>query len=76
MGSARVHRPRGRPRHPGKQELRHARLNRGVDLADPEGLLEGTGAGMRHVKIEPKDGPPPKTRVALVRAAAKLDAAE
>ena len=23
----------------------------GVDLADPEGLLEGTGAKMRHVKI-------------------------
>ncbi len=23
----------------------------GVDLADPEGLLEGTGAKMRHVKV-------------------------
>ena len=27
----------------------------GVDLADPEGLLEGTGAKMRHVKIRSLD---------------------
>ena len=27
----------------------------GVDLADPEGLLEGTGAMMRHVKIRSMD---------------------
>ena len=27
----------------------------GVDLADPEGLLEGTGAKMRHVKIRSID---------------------
>ena len=27
----------------------------GVDLADPEGLLEGTGAKMRHVKIRSVD---------------------
>ena len=27
----------------------------GVDLADPEGLLEGTGAKMRHVKIRSMD---------------------
>ena len=27
----------------------------GVDLADPEGLLEGTGAKMRHVKVRSVD---------------------
>ena len=27
----------------------------GVDIADPEGLLEGTGAKMRHVKIRSLD---------------------
>jgi hypothetical protein len=26
---------------------------RGVELADPDGLLEGTGKSMRHVKIRP-----------------------
>ena len=26
-------------------------LSRGVDLPDPEGLLEGTGKKIRHVKI-------------------------
>ena len=36
----------------------------GVELADPEGLLEGTGAKMRHVKIRSAD----EARQAAVRA--------
>ena len=29
-------------------------LFRGVDIADPESLLEGTGKFMRHVKLRPE----------------------
>ena len=29
---------------------------RGAELADPAGLLEGTGRFMRHVKLRPGDG--------------------
>ena len=39
----------------------------GVDLADPEGLLEGTGAKMRHVKIRSVD----EARQAAIRALVK-----
>ena len=28
---------------------------RGAEIADPEGLLEGTGRFMRHVKVRPDD---------------------
>jgi hypothetical protein len=28
---------------------------KGVELADPEDLLEGTGKGMRHVKVRAKE---------------------
>jgi hypothetical protein len=28
---------------------------RGADLADPKGMLEGSGKSMRHVKIRPRD---------------------
>ena len=47
----------------------------GVGLDDPEAILEGAGTGMRHVKVRAKDAPKPKALTALVRAAAKLDAA-
>lgn len=30
---------------------------RGAELPDPEGLLEGTGKFMRHVKLRPSDDP-------------------
>ena len=36
----------------------------GAELADPEGLLEGTGAKMRHVKVRSVD----EARRAAVRA--------
>jgi hypothetical protein len=29
---------------------------RGAEIADPEGLLEGTGKFMRHVKLKPESG--------------------
>ena len=41
----------------------------GVDLADPTGLLEGTGAKMRHVKIRSVDDAKRPDVRALIRAA-------
>ena len=41
----------------------------GVDLADPGGLLEGTGAKMRHVKIRSLDDANRSVVRALVRGA-------
>lgn len=54
----------------------HVKLGfyRGAELDDPEGLLEGTGAGMRHVKVR-AEGMKPKALGVLVRGAVKLDAA-
>ena len=44
----------------------------GVDLADPEGLLEGTGAKMRHVKIRSLDAAQlPEVRALIMAAIAK-----
>lgn len=46
-------------------------FNRGSELADPEGLLEGTGKKFRHVKIQkPEDVTRPALRE-LLRAAIK-----
>ena len=45
----------------------------GARLADPQGLLQGTGKGMRHVRIEhAKDLKTPGTK-AIVRSAWRLD---
>ena len=41
----------------------------GVELADPEGLLEGTGAKMRHVKIRSVDEAKRSAIRALVKGA-------
>ncbi len=41
----------------------------GVDLADPAGLLEGTGAKMRHVKIRSVDDADQPEVQALIRRA-------
>ena len=46
---------------------------RGTDLADPRGLLEGTGKNLRHVKVRvPKDIGRPAVR-ALIREAVATD---
>jgi hypothetical protein len=46
---------------------------RGVDLEDPKGLLEGTGKGMRHVKLRTvKEARAPAVK-ALIRSALFLD---
>ena len=46
-------------------------FNRGVDLEDPEGLLAGSGARIRHVRVTaPADLTRPAVR-ALIRAAAE-----
>lgn len=54
---------------------RHVNLGfyRGADLADPDGLLEGTGKSLRHVKLRSEADLTPKL-AKLVKAAAKLDA--
>jgi hypothetical protein len=41
---------------------------RGTDLPDPQGLLEGTGARMRHVKVRPDAFDPAPLRELLVAA--------
>jgi len=43
----------------------------GASLPDPEGLLEGTGKAMRHVKIRPGAEFPGKTLSRMVRDAAR-----
>ena len=48
---------------------------RGVELPDPEALLEGTGARMRHVKVRSVDGarrPAVRALVAAVLAERKI----
>jgi hypothetical protein len=41
---------------------------RGTDLPDPAGLLEGTGARMRHVEVRPGSFDPAPLRALLVAA--------
>ena len=57
---------------------RHVDLGfyRGAELSDPAGLLEGTGKGMRHVKLAIGEPLPAAALTSLVRAAIKLDARE
>lgn len=45
---------------------------RGVDLKDPKGLLEGSGKGMRHIKIPRVEDIDTTAITALVRQAASL----
>ena len=42
---------------------------KGTDLSDPEGVLEGTGANMRHVKIHSLEQAKKPFVVELIRAA-------
>ena len=49
-------------------------FHQGVKLPDPDGLLEGTGKGMRHVKIRSRADIRPAALKKLVRAAYKLSA--
>jgi hypothetical protein len=41
----------------------------GAQLADPAGLLEGTGKSMRHVKLRPGDDIDREALAALIQAA-------
>ena len=47
---------------------------RGSELSDPEGLLEGTGKGMRHVKVRTSKDVRRKPLTTLVKEAMKLSA--
>ena len=42
---------------------------RGAELADPEGLLEGTGKFMRHVKLRPEHDVDSTTLMKLIETA-------
>lgn len=55
----------------------YARLQffRGADLRDPDGLLEGTGIGMRHVKLRSADSLPLDALQALVKEAVRRNVA-
>ena len=45
---------------------------RGAEMDDPEGVLEGSGKGMRHVKLrEPKDANSPALK-RLIRQAFRM----
>lgn len=46
---------------------------RGVDLKDPEGLLQGSGEKMRHVKLTGMDDIKPQAFTDFVRQAAVLN---
>ncbi len=45
---------------------------RGVDLDDPKGLLEGSGKGMRHIKIHKLEDIDANSIAGLVRQASQL----
>lgn len=45
---------------------------RGVDLKDTKGLLEGSGKGMRHIKIHRLEDIDTVTTTAMVKQAASL----
>jgi hypothetical protein len=49
---------------------------RGASLPDPEGLLEGTGKNLRHVKIKSVDDLNRKGLRDLLKSAARLNAKE
>lgn len=42
---------------------------RGAEIPDPEGLLEGTGKHMRHVKLRPEGHVDDRALMRLIRAA-------
>ena len=42
---------------------------RGAEIADPEGLLEGTGKFMRHVKLRPERDVDPTALMRLIETA-------
>lgn len=48
---------------------------RGAELPDPVGIVEGTGKGLRHVKVRSLEDMPRAALEDLVRAAIRLDAA-
>ncbi len=41
----------------------------GAELADPQGLLQGTGRFMRHVKLRPREAVDARALTVLIRAA-------
>jgi hypothetical protein len=49
---------------------------RGTSLPDPEGLLEGTGKNLRHVKIKSEEDVKRRGLKELLQAAARLNAKE
>jgi hypothetical protein len=60
---------------PGKNHITFIFI-RGTSLPDPEGLLEGTGKNLRHVKIRSQDDLSREGFNELLKAAARLNAKE
>lgn len=56
-------------------EKDHVKLGffRGASLPDPQGLLEGTGKEMRHIKVRRREGLPRDDVRSLLRSAVDLD---
>ncbi|MGZ6260712.1 MAG: DUF1801 domain-containing protein, partial [Candidatus Limnocylindrales bacterium] len=46
---------------------------RGIELADPEGLLDGEGERMRHLGLRDGDPVPEATLIAWIREAVELN---
>ena len=61
-----------------KAEKNHVNLGfwRGAELDDPDGVLEGDGERMRHIKITSVDEIPADALVDLVKQAVKLNTAK
>ena len=51
-------------------------FHRGTSLPDPEGLLEGTGKNLRHVKLRSIEDLERKGLIELMRSAARLNGEE
>lgn len=48
-------------------------FSRGIELSDPNGLLEGTGKGMRHIKVRDLSDVKKTKFTALIRQAVTLN---
>ena len=48
-------------------------LSRGAELSDPQGIVEGTGKSMRHVKLRPGEPIPEAALRDLLTAAVRLE---
>jgi len=48
-------------------------LSRGAEIADVDGLIEGTGKSIRHIKLRPGEPFPEDSLVRVLKAASRLE---